>query len=122
MRGGVRQDVELQVHGADEVQIHFHVEQTARNDAARVEGAAQKEVGAQAGRLGPGGSGEDEGEGGDEAGGAGGGAGGGGVAVEVVPGEDAYAAEGGPGDDGGEEDGDAISGRMMRVLVKVKVA
>lgn len=111
MRGRVRQYVQLEVHGADEVQAHLDVEHAAGDDPARVQDAADEEVGGQG--KGPRRGGEDEGEGGEEADRAGDGAGGAGVAVEVVPGEEARAAQGGPGEDGGEEDWDAISGWRM---------
>lgn len=49
VRGRVAEKVQLQVHGADEVEVHLGVEDAPRDDCTRVVDPAEEEVGEDAG-------------------------------------------------------------------------
>jgi len=106
VRGGVAEQVELQVHRADEIEIHLDIKDAARDDGAWVVDRAEEEVAEKAGGL-PWTLDDDpcaECQADDEGTQAGSSA----VLIEIPPWQDAGPAETSPGQDGCDDDRYAI--------------
>lgn len=106
VRDGVAEQVELQVHGADEVEVHFSVKDATGNDSAWVVDGAEEIIAEKAGGS-PGALGDDPGaecQADDEGTHASGPV----VLVEVTPWQDTSPAETSPGQDGCNHDRHSI--------------